>query len=192
MAPGAISGCVLAGGAGRRLGQAKANALVGGEPMILRPLAALEGICSPRAVICKQHTALPPLPPGVRRWHEPAEPRHPAAGIVAALAHADTVLVVAGDMPFVAAEDLAAILTADDGASAATVARDGSRLQPLLGLYRSTAIPYLARALPDGALTMAVERLGPLTVALAPERLESVNTPAQLAAAQARLAGRSA
>lgn len=189
MASGAISGCVLAGGAGRRLGQDKAGARVGGAAMILRPLGALEAVCSSRAVVCKEDTVLPPLPAGVQRWHEPAEPRHPAAGIVAALAHADTVLVVAADMPFVTAEDLSAVLTADDGIAAATVARDGSRLQPLLGLYRSTAIPYLARSLPDGALTMAVERLGPLTVALAPERLESVNTPAQLAAAQARLAG---
>ena len=103
-------GVVLAGGAGRRLGGAKATVMLGGRPLIGYPVAALQAVVGEVVVQAKPATALPVLI-GVARWTEPAEPRHPLVGLVHALEQAAPrgVLVCAGDMPFVSAALLARI-----------------------------------------------------------------------------------
>jgi molybdopterin-guanine dinucleotide biosynthesis protein A len=183
-----VIGAVLAGGAGSRLGQGKATASLAGRPLISYPLAALSGVCERVAVVCKPDTELPELA-DVERWDEPDEPRHPLAGIVHALETAGApVLVCAVDMPFVTADALRSLLqaTAD---SAAVVATAAGKLQPVLGLYAPAALPTLREAPPDAPLTRTVESLDPVRVALPPTLVASVNTPEELAEAQARLAG---
>jgi molybdenum cofactor guanylyltransferase len=184
-------GAVLAGGAGRRLGgngRGKAVRPLAGRPLAAYPAAALTAVCERVVVVCKEDTALPDLP-GVERWNEPPEPRHPLTGIVHALERAgEPVLVCAADMPLVTAESLRSLLTvASRSGSAATVAVAGGLLQPLLAVYAPGALPTLRDAAEGAPLTEAVEALEPVRVAL-PERLvRSVNTPDDLDAAEAAL-----
>jgi molybdopterin-guanine dinucleotide biosynthesis protein A len=188
-----VIGAVLAGGRGRRLrvpAGGKAIATLAGRPLVAYPLDALAPVCDRLAVVCKAETALPRLE-GVERWDEPADPRHPLTGLVHALSRArGAVLICAADMPFVTPEACRSLLTAARrSGAAATVAATGGLLQPLLGVYEPGALPRLGEAEAGEPLTRAVERLEPARVAF-PERIcRSVNSPADLADAEALIAG---
>ena len=65
------------------------------------------------------------------------------------------------------------------------VATNDGTLTPVLALYRPSALPRLREATEGEALRRTVERLEPATVEL-PEAT-SINTPEDLAAAEARL-----
>jgi molybdenum cofactor guanylyltransferase len=189
-AAASVTGVVLAGGAGRRLGAAsKPGARLAGRPLVSYPLGALLEVCEPVAVVCKADTSLPDLPDGVERWDEPTEPRHPRTGIVHALERADgPVLVCAADMPFVTADACRTLLAAA-GSSPAVVAVAEGILQPVLGLYAPAALEPLRAAAEDAALTSTVESLDAARVALPPAIVRSVNTRAELAEAEAALGG---
>jgi molybdopterin-guanine dinucleotide biosynthesis protein A len=179
-------GVVLAGGAGRRIGGGKPGRLVAGRPLASYPAVALAEVCGRVAIVAKPGTPLPELGPSVEIWDdEPAEPRHPLTGIVHALDRAggEAVLVCAADMPFVTPEALRT-LTAP-GRDAVAVA--GGVLQPVLALYTPAALPTLRAAEPDAPLTRTVEALDPARVQLPPAIARSVDTPEELAAAEAEL-----
>jgi molybdopterin-guanine dinucleotide biosynthesis protein A len=152
---------VLAGGAGRRVGGDKAMLELGGTPLIARPIAA--GIASGRevVVIAKPDSALPDLEVPV--WLEPAEPRHPLAGIAHALRHGGRpVVAVACDMPFVTPELLSWLGTLSEQA---VVPQVGGRLQPLIARYGTTTLAPIERALHRGGATgAAVAGLAPRLV----------------------------
>ena len=173
------------------LGLAKPAAPIAGRPMIEWPLRAVQAVCEPVAVVCKASTELPPLPEAVERWEEPDEPRHPLTGIVFALERAGAdVLVCAADMPFVDPGALRAVQAAATAApdALAVVACGGERLEPALGVYRHAALRRLGEAVGEEPLTRIVEGLEPVRVPLAVSVVRSVNTPAELAAAEAELA----
>jgi molybdopterin-guanine dinucleotide biosynthesis protein A len=184
-----VIGVLLAGGAGRRLGGSKPAAPLAGRPLIEWPLAALTGACDRVAVVCKPSTRLPDLP-GVERWDEPERPRHPLAGIAHALERAgEPVLVCAADMPFVTVDALRTLLAAAGGAGGRpVVAVAEGRLQPVLALYAPGVLEELRAAPADAPLSRTVEELDPVRVALPPALVRSVNTPEDLAAADALLA----
>jgi molybdopterin-guanine dinucleotide biosynthesis protein A len=158
-----VFGVVLAGGAGRRLGGAKATAPLGGRALIEWPLAALRAVLGSEVVVVAKRDTV--LPPGLTVWIEPDEPRHPATGLIHALSGQRgqtplSMLACAADLPFVSAELLRALL-ADESAAPAVVPRAGGRLQPLLALYRPAALAAL-RGAPAGApLTATVEAMAP-------------------------------
>jgi molybdenum cofactor guanylyltransferase len=183
-------GAVLAGGLGRRMGgRSKPAALLAGQPLVSYPAVALAAVCERVAVVCKPDTELPELP-GTERWDEPPVPRHPVVGIVHALEQAGgPVLVCAADMPFVTADACRTLLQAAGSAdgSPAVVAASEGRLQPVFGLYAPAALDALRAASPDAPLTATVEALHPLRVALPPALVRSVNTPEDLADAEALL-----
>jgi molybdopterin-guanine dinucleotide biosynthesis protein A len=181
-------GAVLAGGRGTRLGRdSKAAAPLAGRPLVAYPVAALSDACERIAIVCKHATDLPELE-GVERWEEPDEPRHPLTGIVFALETAGApVLVCAADMPFVTADACRTLLGAA-GASPVVAATAAGVLQPTFGLYAPAALDALRAAVPDAPLTRTVEALEPARVALPPALVRSVNTPEELAEAEALLA----
>jgi molybdopterin-guanine dinucleotide biosynthesis protein A len=177
---------VLAGGAGRRLGGAKPARMLAGRPLAAYPAAALAELCSRVAMVAKRGEELPALE-RVERWDEPAEPRHPLTGIVYALEHAgEPVLVCAADMPFVTPEALRTLVAAG-GSAPAVVAVARGVLQPVLGRYAPAALAGLRAAEPGAPLTRTVEALDPMRVALPPALVRSVDTPDELAAAEAEL-----
>ncbi len=153
------------------------------------PVAALSEACDRIAIVCKRGTGLPELE-GVERWDEPDEPRHPLTGIVHALDTAGApVLVCAADMPFVTADACRTLLGAA-GASPVVAATAAGILQPTFGLYAPAALATLRAAPADASLTSTVEALDPIRVALPPALVRSVNTPEDLAEAEALLAAR--
>jgi molybdopterin-guanine dinucleotide biosynthesis protein A len=182
----AFTGCILAGGLGRRMGAPKAGAELGGRPLIAYPLAALAAVCERVVVVCKRATELPPFE--VERWDEPDDPQHPVAGIVHALERAGgPILVCAADMPFVTA-DVCGLIAADlrPGMKAAVAFSEG-RLQPLLAAYAQEALEVL-RTAPDGEpLTRTVESLMPVLIDVEPDIVFNVNSPEDLAEAERRL-----
>jgi molybdenum cofactor guanylyltransferase len=187
-----VVGALLAGGDGSRLGgRSKAAIEVAGRPLAAYPAAALAEVCELVAVVCKPATELPDLP-GTERWDEPAEPRHPLTGIVHALARArEPVLVCASDMPYVTADALRSLAAGGHtsaGSPVAVVATAAGVLQPVLGLYAPAALERLRAAEPDAPLTATVEALAPARVALPPALVRGVNTPEELAEAEAALA----
>lgn len=187
---------VLAGGAARRLGGAKATASLGGRPLIDYPLSALRRAGLEAVVVAKPATALPRLEVPVLR--EPAQPTHPLAGILAALRHAGgrRLMVVACDMPLVTAPLLRWMAALDEPLA---VPRAGGRLHPLLARYGAEHADALERALADGrSLSAAVSALEPRVVGETelrrfgePERLLfNVNSPDDLEHAEQLIAGR--
>ena len=182
-------GAILAGGAGRRMGGAKATRVVCGRPLVSYPAEALGAVCEQLAVVCKPGTELP-AGGGWEVWDdEPLDPRHPALGIAHALERASgPVMVCASDMPFVTGADCAALMDAAARGAAAVVASDERGLQPLLGAYTPDAVPALRAAAGHGRpVREAVEGLDPLRVELPAAALRSVNTPGELAAAEREL-----
>jgi molybdopterin-guanine dinucleotide biosynthesis protein A len=187
-------GAVLAGGAGRRLGGAKATVRLNRRPLISYPLEAVWRGLGNAVVVAKMGTELPPLP-GTSVWIEPEEPRHPLAGLVHALRMAGdrSVLVCAGDLPLITPKLIAELALAEAGGALAVVACAGEQLQPLLGCYRQEALPRLVAALgrPDVRLTEVVAGLEPeLYEVPDPLLLFNVNTPEDLLQAGALLTAR--
>jgi molybdenum cofactor guanylyltransferase len=185
-----VIGAVLAGGEGTRLGGGpKAAASLAGRPLVEYPLEALAEVCERVVIVCKRDALLPELD-GTERWEEPDEPRHPLTGILHALETAEApVLVCAADMPFVTA-DACRTLIQGAGSSPAVVASAAGVLQPTFALYAPAALDTLRAAEPDAPLARTVEALDPARVALPPALLQSIDTVAQLADAEALLAAR--
>lgn len=186
-------GVVLAGGSGRRIGGAKAIVELRGMPLVQYPVTALQAVLAEVVVVAKAGTELPPLP-GVPIWIEPAEPRHPLAGVVHALEGggaaagiadmAREVLVAAGDLPFLTPSLVERLAHADAGGAPAVVPRADGRLQPLLARYAPAAYGPLARALardPLPSLTAAVAALDPCVLDIEDAMaFFNVNAPADL------------
>lgn len=186
---------VLAGGRSRRMGAAKATVELGGRPLVAWPLAAAARAGLEAVVVAKPGSELPAL--AVPVWREPAAPSHPLAGLVCALerARGRPVVAVACDMPFLAPELLARLARLEATAAAARV---GGRLEPFPGRYTAAALPVLRAALDrEAPVREALAELAPAE--LGEEELRafgdparmvvSVNTPAELAAAERLLAG---
>jgi molybdopterin-guanine dinucleotide biosynthesis protein A len=186
-----VVGAVLAGGAGTRLGGAKPGVPLAGRPLLSYPLAALRGALAEVAVVAKEDTALPAVGYGVLIWREPAEPRHPLTGIVEALRRAEgrPVVVLACDLPFVTADLVRTLAAADAGGAPAVVATTPERgLQPLCARYEPAALELLAGFDPSGRTIAQIQALNPATLSVAEVQLRNVNSPEDLAAAEAALA----
>jgi molybdenum cofactor guanylyltransferase len=171
---------VLAGGAGRRLGGAKAATRLAGKPLISYPLAAALGAGLDTVVIAKHSTPLPPLP--VPLIEEPDLPLHPLCGVLRALTYAAKmdppsggILLLACDMPFLTAE-LLGWLAGLEGAAMPEI--DGLP-QPLLGRCEPRHQPLLQESLEaESSLTAAMLSLGPRIVD--EEELSQFGIPEQL------------
>jgi molybdopterin-guanine dinucleotide biosynthesis protein A len=183
-------GVLLAGGSSRRMGTDKPLVELAGRPLLHYPLAALEAVLTEVVVVCKEHTPLPDVAGRAAIWCEPEPDRHhPLLGVRAALRSAPgrAVLVVAGDLPLVAPDDLRALLAG--GAGRTVVARAAGRLQPLLARYPPGALAVLDAMAPDEAATDVVMRLEPLIVDLGERAAFNVNVPEDLLQASALLDG---
>ena len=170
-------GAVLAGGAARRLGGAKATLELGGRPLISYPLAALAQAGLRPVVVAKADSALPPL--DVELVTEPDEPRHPLAGVTAALSHAGMrgAVVVPCDAPFLSPMLLRVLASAERP----TAVRSAGRIHPLIAYYPAAALNVLTSAARDGAsATHAVETLDPDFIEAIERETFNVNTPEEL------------
>ena len=192
----AFAGAVLAGGASSRLGRDKALAELAGTTLVERSVDALRSAgASPIVVVGGDVAGLEQL--GLTVIADGWPGRGPLGGILTAFAWspAEVVVVVACDLPLVGDEVIgrlrAALEDEEDGPVDAAIART-DRLEPTCAAWR------VARC--DGAMLAAftageraVHRaLGGLSireVAVERHRLLNVNTPDDLAVAEAYLNG---
>lgn len=172
-----ILGVVLAGGQSRRFGSDKAVALLAGKSLISRAVDAMSGWCE-HVIVAGRETAPAPTVPD---W--PHDGAGPLGGIAAALHHAqdegyDSVLSCAVDtlgLP----ENVLELLT-----PAPAFLAD----QPVVGNWPVSATPVIERILrSEGSHSMRAfaDAIGAREVKL-PRKTDNINTPADLAAAEAR------
>jgi len=191
-----LVGAILAGGAARRLGGvAKGLIEIDGVRMIERVARALRPVTERIVVVSSIE--------GAGDWLADADVvtdeqpgSGPMGGIASALrATGGDVLVVAWDSNFVRTALLVPLLTAEIG-NDAVVWRLPSGIEPLIALYRQSALPTIDAALARGerrardiVSLLRVRTLTELPVGCSVESFFSVNTPDDLARAQLLAAG---
>jgi molybdopterin-guanine dinucleotide biosynthesis protein A len=182
---------ILAGGASKRMGTPKAALELAGRPMVAHSIAAARAAGLEAFVVAKRDSPLPDL--DCPLIAEADAPRHPLAGVVAALEHAGgPVVVLACDTPLVPPPLLAAL--AAERSPFAMPAHP--RPQPLVARYSPGLLPRLRRALGDGeSLTATAAGLGGARLGEATlrefgdpdEYFANVNEPGDLDALAARV-----
>lgn len=193
-----VAAAVLAGGAGTRIGGDKAARRLAGRPLLAHVLSALAPQAERLAVVARTipdaerlvALAAPFLPQGVAGRIAAVADRPGCEGPVAALlgaadwSEAPRLLTAPVDAPFLPG-DLAARLAAGLAPPArAAVAADGG-LHPTILLAETAALRTLA---PAGSLRATLAPLSPAAVPFPAEALANVNTAADLAGAEARIA----
>jgi molybdenum cofactor guanylyltransferase len=196
-------GAILAGGASTRFGGPKGLARVAGERLLDRVARALRA-AAPTLLLVANDPGAGAWLPGVPCVADARPGGGGLSGVHAALVHAGCpVLVAAWDMPFVSTPLLRALWRRclESGADACyPESASPVGLEPFRACYAPSGLPALERALDSGnvggarfAATLArVERLSATEVRAFgdPSRmLCNVNTPADLARAEALAAG---
>lgn len=173
------------------MGAPKAGLLLHGRTLLEHGVAAALAAGLRPVVIAKRDSPLPAI--AIERWDEPDEPRHPLAGVTAALDRAGgPVVVLPADLPGVVGSLLRELA---DRPEPLVVVEAAGRLHPLLGRFDPAHATSLRAAAHDGAAVVptvlglgavrlddeAVRRHGdPATL------LANVNRPEDLAALQRR------
>jgi len=191
-----IAGLILAGGQGRRMGTEKALVALAGRPLVAHVAARLAPQVAMLALSANGDAArfaalgLPVLPdlPG-----EAGE--GPLAGLRAALgwaaqAGAGALVTVATDTPFLPADLVERLAAASDGGRPAH-AVSGGRAHYTAALWPLTlAAPIAARfAAGERRLRACLEGAAEVPFEGEPDPFANLNTPEDLAAAEARLRG---
>jgi molybdopterin-guanine dinucleotide biosynthesis protein A len=122
-----VAGIVLAGGSSARFGSDKLRADYRGRPLVHHAAARVAEVADDVVVVMAPAADGRDLPDGVRVAHDSSEGEGPLAGLHAGLLAAvrsDLAVVVAGDMPDVAATVLRTLIEAltDPGHDAAALA----------------------------------------------------------------------
>jgi molybdenum cofactor guanylyltransferase len=140
------------------MGEPKATAQLAGRPLIAYAIAAARAAGLAPFVVAKEDTSLPELDCPVLR--EPDEPRHPLTGVVAALEHAGTPIVVLPcDAPLVPPDLIAALA----GSPSPLAMPEHPRPQPLIARYSPSLLDRLRAALDEGSsMEELTERIGGL------------------------------
>lgn len=150
----AATGIVLAGGDSTRFGRDKLSERVRGRALLHWPILALASVCTEVLVVVAPGGDPPPLPSAadagvpVRLIRDPEPLGGPLVGLLAGLERAaeSSVLAVAGDMPGLAEDVLAALLGALGSGEAEAVALVlRGRREPLPVALRTGAATAAAR-----------------------------------------------
>jgi molybdopterin-guanine dinucleotide biosynthesis protein A len=179
-------GVILAGGLSRRMGQDKAQVRLGGRRVVDHVIARLAPQVAALAVNTNDPSLMVPVP--VLPDTVPGRPG-PLAGILAALDWADAlgarrVVTVAVDTPFLPPDLVERLVAA--GAPAVAVS---DRVHPVCGLWPVAAREGLRAAVAGGLRRVRDWSVvaAAVPVAFPAESMVNVNTPEDLAAAEARL-----
>lgn len=142
-----MSGAVLAGGRGRRMGRPKSGLLVGNEPLLLRQLRILGEAGVGERIVSLEHGGEPDpaVGPDIRIVRDPSAGLGPLAGIAEVLRRAENprVLVLAVDLPEMTAEYLRELLAACRSGKG-IVPCMGGRFEPLVAVYPRSLRPEAA------------------------------------------------
>jgi len=143
-----LTGLVIAGGKGRRMGAEKGLVQFGGKPLIMYPVGLLKQLCS-TVIISANSDAFDFLELPVIT--DKSQGGGPMIGIYSGLmaASAEYVLVLSCDMPFINTGLLQHLINSSDGANA-SVARHRGFTEPLCGIYRRDLTVTLESLIADG------------------------------------------
>jgi molybdopterin-guanine dinucleotide biosynthesis protein A len=144
-----MTGVVLCGGAGTRMGRDKALIEIGGKPLIRLVAERLTECADPILLASGRPRRFGNLP--YEEIADAAPGAGPISGLVAALSASphDLLAVAAVDMPFVSAEVFRLLSDRHtDEDAVVPVTREGQ--QPLHAVYHRSALPHLADALSRG------------------------------------------
>lgn len=137
-----LTGFVLAGGASRRMGRAKASLQLDGESMLERQIRVLRSVARRVAVVGGQPGYLDEF--DVSCVPDAITGRGPLGGIYTALLESRTEfsLVLGCDLPFVNRNLLACLMlrAKADGSDVTVPCSPDGRLQPLCAVYRRRAL----------------------------------------------------
>ena len=172
MADRPLTGVLLVGGASTRFGSPKALAVVGGETLAERAWRLLGDACDERIAVGKREYELP-----FDVLDDESDMRAPIVGVIAGLraAQQEIAVVIPVDMPRLTVDSLHRLADACLDVSCPPTG-------PLPGAYRKTALQALEHALAEQRLGLraAISSLAVATVALDPDVLVNVNTPADV------------
>ena len=184
-----LTGAIFCGGASSRMGQDKASLLINGRPMVKWIERAIRGAGAADVVALGAHSDL-----GLRALGDRAPGSGPLSALVGALEELGDLLVCPCDVPLVSAELFSELWERATSVQASVVLVDSDQIQPLIGIYKASALPLLRKGLHGGAK-------GPKQV-LTPSDFErikassqetlNVNTPGELEAAVSALQVREA
>jgi molybdopterin-guanine dinucleotide biosynthesis protein A len=176
-----ITGAIVAGGASSRFGgQAKGLLRVGGQRIIDRITNALRPVVDTIAIVGNASGADEWIP-GATVWRDERGERASIVGIHTALVRAETVIVVAWDMPFVT-ESLMRLLARSLTPEGAAVVPEGPHgPEPMCALYTRDCVGAVEDALNRGDLRMTalVEHL-PRLVRIPLDEIARIGDPARL------------
>lgn len=188
---------IAAGGAGTRIGGDKADRMLGGRRLIAHVLdwARAHSDC---LAIATRDAATPgsdgcdlPLLPDAAAGLGPISALRSAIAFARQQGRAQ-VMLVGCDMPFLPA-DLVCRLQAEIGSLAAALPVRNERLHPLAGLWRADPLPLDQWIASDGrSLWRFAQSAGMIAVDWSAgdhDPFANINTPADLARAETRLAG---
>jgi molybdopterin-guanine dinucleotide biosynthesis protein A len=199
VSPEPTLGCILAGGASRRMGTDKAALTLAGRPLVAHVAARLAPQCA-ELVIAGDPGSATLRATGLAVLADPLPGRlGPLAGVLAALRRAEGrypfVVTTPVDTPFLP-DDLVRRLHAGRDGGAIVRAASGGRRHHATALWPASLAADLERALTERALrrvadVQAEHRVAEACWPAAPlDPFENLNTPEDLARAAARLAGR--
>jgi molybdenum cofactor guanylyltransferase len=191
-----VTGVVLAGGQATRFGgQPKGLELIRGTRIVDRVVSVLRATTDDLLLVANDPGGSTWLP-GIRTVSDIRPGHGSLGGIHAALVHAgQPILVVAWDMPFVTPQILSALRAAGAEADVAVPESGSPRgVEPLCAFYRPSCIPPIEERLDAGDLRVIgfFDRVRVARIS-APEDPDiifmNVNTPSELALAEALAAG---
>jgi molybdopterin-guanine dinucleotide biosynthesis protein A len=181
----AATAAILAGGASRRMGQAKGLLSVDGQPLVSHIAAQLQDRFAETLLVADD-----PAPWGFAGL--PVVPDRPAgagplgglAGALAAARHG-LVFLMACDMPEIDWDLVEGLMALPDGADCAVPRAANGYLEPLFAVYRRRLLPELDRALAGGL--RKVQGLYELAATCfvpydRPGGIRNINTPEEYAA----------
>lgn len=186
---------IFAGGEGRRIGGGKPHRIIGGKSLLDRAAEMAEQWSDQIVVAVRDeaqlgHSSLPYIP-------DEAAIEGPLAGLVAALRfgreHAESVLTLPADMPFLP-PDLLERLREGLGGSSAAIASSGGYLHPVCGLWRASSLDAVPDYLASGhrSLRGFADAVGFVVVDWPAEPLDpffNINSPEDLTTAERLLRG---
>lgn len=158
-----VTGILLAGGASRRMGRAKALLPWGNSTLIQNLTTTLETRVAPFIIVSDGQMAFPTLHPKVQVINDAIPHQGPLVGFSHGLKHIplDRPVFLAGcDFPFIQPSTIDFLLD-QLGASDAIVAQTENILQPLVGLYQPRIINVVNQLIETGtrSITTLLENI---------------------------------
>lgn len=149
------AGLILCGGRSSRMeGQDKAWLRFVDGPLLQRVLGRMQQVAEPVVLSVAEGQRLPALPPGVETVRDPSAYEGPLVGLAegfrALRGRAQRVVVMPVDMPFLAAEHLAALVAGLDGGHTACLYESEGFRNALTAAYDLRLLDKLERLLAEG------------------------------------------